>query len=193
MTNEPKDWSRSGREDTLRRANSGVETIPRPQIDGSLMGKSFRTLRAGEPVAGMRKAAEVGDDEKKPKEVAGNMTQKTGRKRVAFDQVLVRSERPSHESLPSMSRPTLMEYEKGGKKELSENVFLDSDEESRSDEESYEESSDNDEAASTSAGDGSHDVNKKADEFIAKFREQIRLQRIESIKRSAQISKNLSR
>ncbi|CBI29503.3 unnamed protein product, partial [Vitis vinifera] len=103
----------NGREDTLRRANSGVETIPRPQIDGSLMGKSFRTLRA------------------------------------------VRSERPSHESLPSIS--------------------------------------DNDEAASTSAGDGSHDVNKKADEFIAKFREQIRLQRIESIKRSAQISKNLSR
>ncbi|CAM8991966.1 unnamed protein product [Rhodiola kirilowii] len=28
------------------------------------------------------------------------------------------------------------------------------------------------------------DVDKKADEFIAKFREQIRLQRIESIKRS---------
>ncbi|GMH22782.1 hypothetical protein Nepgr_024625 [Nepenthes gracilis] len=32
--------------------------------------------------------------------------------------------------------------------------------------------------------DGAPDVDKKADEFIAKFREQIRLQRIESIKRS---------
>nr|CAB96200.1 hypothetical protein [Capsella rubella] len=38
------------------------------------------------------------------------------------------------------------------------------------------------------------DVDKKADEFIAKFREQIRLQRIESIKRSAsKISANTSR
>ncbi|CAH8354381.1 unnamed protein product [Eruca vesicaria subsp. sativa] len=38
------------------------------------------------------------------------------------------------------------------------------------------------------------DVDKKADEFIAKFREQIRLQRIESIKRSAyKISPNSSR
>ena len=37
----------------------------------------------------------------------------------------------------------------------------------------------------TSAGDGGPDVDKKADEFIAKFREQIRLQRIDSIKRSA--------
>ncbi|KAF8080946.1 hypothetical protein N665_0913s0012 [Sinapis alba] len=38
------------------------------------------------------------------------------------------------------------------------------------------------------------DVDKKADEFIAKFREQIRLQRIESIKRSAyKISANSSR
>ncbi|XP_061337066.1 uncharacterized protein LOC133284101 [Gastrolobium bilobum] len=37
------------------------------------------------------------------------------------------------------------------------------------------------------------DVDKKADEFIAKFREQIRLQRIESIKRSTRITRNSSR
>ncbi|KAF4374747.1 hypothetical protein F8388_020268 [Cannabis sativa] len=46
----------------------------------------------------------------------------------------------------------------------------------------------------SSVGDGGPDVDKKADEFIAKFREQIRLQRIASIKRSsAQMSKKLSR
>lgn len=37
------------------------------------------------------------------------------------------------------------------------------------------------------------DVDKKADEFIAKFREQIRLQRIESIKRSTRIARNSTR
>ncbi|GAU24531.1 hypothetical protein TSUD_156430 [Trifolium subterraneum] len=37
------------------------------------------------------------------------------------------------------------------------------------------------------------DVDKKADEFIAKFREQIRLQRIESIKRSTRVARNSSR
>lgn len=190
MTSDTKDLSRNGREDILRRSNSGVETIS--------MGKSVRTLRAGESVAGIRKAAEVGDDEKKPKEVAGNMAEKTGRKMVTCDQVPVGIDRVSHESIPSMSRPTThMEYEQGGEKELSENIILDSDEESRSDEEQqrYEESSDNEEeAASSSVGDGGQDVNKKADEFIAKFREQIRLQRIESIKRSsALLSKNLSK
>ncbi|MED6118782.1 hypothetical protein PIB30_005921 [Stylosanthes scabra] len=39
----------------------------------------------------------------------------------------------------------------------------------------------------------SSDVDKKADEFIAKFREQIRLQRIESIKRSTRTSRKSSR
>lgn len=49
-------------------------------------------------------------------------------------------------------------------------------------------------ASSNNIGDGGPDVDKKADEFIAKFREQIRLQRIESIKRSsAQMSRKLSR
>ncbi|EXC02095.1 hypothetical protein L484_024060 [Morus notabilis] len=52
----------------------------------------------------------------------------------------------------------------------------------------------NDESGSSSVGDGGPDVDKKADEFIAKFREQIRLQRIESIKRSsAQMSRKLAR
>ncbi|XP_010531657.1 PREDICTED: formin-like protein 1 [Tarenaya hassleriana] len=45
---------------------------------------------------------------------------------------------------------------------------------------------------SHSEGEEGRDVDKKADEFIAKFREQIRLQRIESIKRSAFACSNLS-
>lgn len=46
----------------------------------------------------------------------------------------------------------------------------------------------------TNMGDEGPDVDKKADEFIAKFREQIRLQRIESIKRSTtRMARNSSR
>lgn len=48
-------------------------------------------------------------------------------------------------------------------------------------------------ASSSSVSDEGPDVDKKADEFIAKFREQIRLQRIESIKRSARNTRNSSR
>ncbi|KAI9111074.1 hypothetical protein K1719_017949 [Acacia pycnantha] len=54
----------------------------------------------------------------------------------------------------------------------------------------------NEEKAKTEEGTGEEgpDVDKKADEFIAKFREQIRLQRIDSIKRSAnRMARNSSR
>ncbi|GMN31101.1 hypothetical protein TIFTF001_003086 [Ficus carica] len=52
----------------------------------------------------------------------------------------------------------------------------------------------NEESGSSSVGEEGPDVDKKADEFIAKFREQIRLQRIKSIKRSsARMSRKLAR
>ncbi|MBA0762174.1 hypothetical protein Gotri_024716 [Gossypium trilobum] len=53
----------------------------------------------------------------------------------------------------------------------------------------------NEEAVGPSNGiDGGSDVDKKADEFIAKVREQIRLQRIDSIKRSSgQTKRNSTR
>nr|KYP55433.1 hypothetical protein KK1_001645 [Cajanus cajan] len=55
------------------------------------------------------------------------------------------------------------------------------------------ESSKTDEASFGTMSDEGPDVDKKADEFIAKFREQIRLQRIESIKRSTKSARNSSR
>ncbi|XP_038996243.1 WAS protein family homolog DDB_G0292878-like [Hibiscus syriacus] len=50
---------------------------------------------------------------------------------------------------------------------------------------SSERSPNKEEANPSSGNDGGSDVDKKADEFIAKVREQIRLQRIDSIKRSS--------
>ncbi|KAK4389536.1 hypothetical protein Sango_2290600 [Sesamum angolense] len=63
----------------------------------------------------------------------------------------------------------------------------DEDSEAETDDDYFEGSSGNGEAAadnSVNVNDVGPDVDKKADEFIAKFREQIRLQRIESIRRS---------
>ncbi|KAH6771780.1 hydroxyproline-rich glycoprotein family protein [Perilla frutescens var. frutescens] len=80
------------------------------------------------------------------------------------------------------------------KKEFKKNVLLettDDDEESEAESEEYDHfegsPSGNVEAAAAADDNGSDvgpDVDKKADEFIAKFREQIRLQRIESFRRS---------
>ncbi|XP_015973221.1 uncharacterized protein LOC107496474 [Arachis duranensis] len=67
-------------------------------------------------------------------------------------------------------------------KEKVENLLPHVEEASKTEEEEEEES-----AAPSS------DVDKKADEFIAKFREQIRLQRIESIKRSTRTTRKSSR
>ena len=58
------------------------------------------------------------------------------------------------------------------------------------------EANDDEEKSKAEGGIGEEgpDVDKKADEFIARFREQIRLQRIDSIKRSAnRMARNSSR
>ncbi|GFS42279.1 hydroxyproline-rich glycoprotein family protein [Actinidia rufa] len=67
--------------------------------------------------------------------------------------------------------------------EFAEKCVAESEEESESVDDFFDGESENEEVSSN--------VDKKADEFIAKFREQIRLQRIESIKRSTgHIAKN---
>lgn len=79
-----------------------------------------------------------------------------------------------------------MDYEKKEKKkEIDEKILMDTTESEDSEAEAEGEEYDNFGAADDDNGsDGGPDVDKKADEFIAKFREQIRLQRIESIRRS---------
>ncbi|KAK4718770.1 hypothetical protein R3W88_017108 [Solanum pinnatisectum] len=81
-------------------------------------------------------------------------------------------------------QPALMDFSGEEKKtSIFENVVAESDEES---DDYIEESSQNVDEERKCVVDGSPDnVDKKADEFIAKFREQIRLQRIQSIRTSA--------
>ncbi|XP_016497875.1 uncharacterized protein LOC107816655 [Nicotiana tabacum] len=86
-----------------------------------------------------------------------------------------------------VSKPAVMEFVGEEKKVLSvEKVVVETDEDS---DDWFEESTGNEEVAnknvSEKATESVTDVDKKADQFIAKFREQIRLQRIESIRTSA--------
>lgn len=80
-----------------------------------------------------------------------------------------------------VDEPALLEF--GGEEKKTspvEKLVLENDEDSQ---DFFEESSENAEVASTSVAEGGPDnVDKKADEFIAKFREQIRRQRIQSIR-----------
>ncbi|GKU95603.1 hypothetical protein SLEP1_g8938 [Rubroshorea leprosula] len=101
------------------------------------------------------------------------------------------TEQLSRESFTFMPRPTYVEYPREEKRQFIENMTL----ESETDEDSDTEKEEDEEVAAPSSGmDATSDVDKKADEFIAKIREQIRLQRIDSIKRSSgQTRRNPSR
>ncbi|KAL3499648.1 hypothetical protein ACH5RR_038741 [Cinchona calisaya] len=82
---------------------------------------------------------------------------------------------------PNLRRQNFSELQKAEKKEYVENVVVETE---RSSDDYSEESLESSGNEDTNAADEGPDVDKKADEFIAKFREQIRLQRIESIRRS---------
>ncbi|KAJ8526742.1 hypothetical protein K7X08_029219 [Anisodus acutangulus] len=102
-----------------------------------------------------------------------------------------------HESYNFATNPRFMEFQNEEKKEYVEKFLVESDQEdSETESEDYdyfEENAEKTENATQSDHEGP-DVDKKADEFIAKFREQIRLQRIESIRRTAgQPARNLVR
>lgn len=206
FTSVPKDLNGSRGEKLMSRVNSGVESMPRSQVDGSSMGKSVRATRAGEAVAGAWNVGDFGEDamngnlETWPKEAHPNFVENSGRKTMGFDQTSFRTEKLSRESGPVMSNPTFMEFEEEEKEDFVDTVTMVSDEDTESEDEDVRESfiktgiggsssngasSNNEKVASSSVNYGGPDVDKKADEFIAKFREQIRLQRIESIKRSS--------
>ncbi|XP_050376178.1 uncharacterized protein LOC126793639 [Argentina anserina] len=205
ITTEANNLDRSNGESMMGRVNSGVETKHRlSHVDGISMGKFVRTTRGGE------QGYVNGKLEQSAKEVGADMVENVTRKRVGFDESSFWTEDLSHESsIPNNIKSSPFEEfsEEDEKEDLFDKVVMESDEETESEDDDSEggfASKDIGESpkpsprpyqpASGSSSDGGPDVDKKADEFIAKFREQIRLQRIDSIKKSsAQISKNLSR
>ncbi|XVE57601.1 hypothetical protein DITRI_Ditri04bG0103400 [Diplodiscus trichospermus] len=174
FASEPNDLNRS-------RGDSFIGT-QKDYVDVLSKGKSVRTIRPGVPLSGTRKDTETKNG------ING--------KRVRFDQTSFRTKKLNHQ--------TFMEFPQEYKQEFVEKLVAETtDDDSESEDEevgetscisSIERSPNNEEASPSSGIDGGSDVDKKADEFIAKVREQIRLQRIDSIKRSSgQMKRNSTR
>ncbi|XP_072988093.1 uncharacterized protein [Typha latifolia] len=162
---ELKDLSMKGRTESQRSNLSRFDppkpmAKPRNTIDSSSIGRSVRTIRPKEV------QSQILDDEAKnvPEQSFG------------------------YEAKPPLPMPTYQTDEQNN--ELMNRKIMASDDSETSDSDSSEDDEFEEsfrEAASNSAaeaGPEENEVDKKADEFIAKFREQIRLQRIASIKRS---------
>ncbi|XP_031247890.1 NADPH oxidase activator [Pistacia vera] len=185
--------------------SSSVKASYNLNNEGSFSEKHFQRRLTDEPkdssmsrVSSMRKSVRMVRPSDQEFEDSGNVT---------FDQTSFKTEQLNRESVTYMAKPTFKEFPKQEKEELVDKVIVETDEDSEIEDEEYddeigespffantESSSNNKEASSISGNEGPPDVDKKADEFIAKFREQIRLQRIESIKKSsAQIRRNSSR
>ncbi|XP_055822225.1 uncharacterized protein LOC129890766 [Solanum dulcamara] len=108
----------------------------------------------------------------------------------------VTNDKTMHESHNFATKSRFMEFPTEENKEYVEKFLVESDQEdSETESEDYDYFEENAEKTELETqNDEGPDVDKKADEFIAKFREQIRLQRIESIRRSAgQPARNLGR
>ncbi|PIA28727.1 hypothetical protein AQUCO_06700031v1 [Aquilegia coerulea] len=191
---ELKDVRRSGTEEFPRVAEFGSgalksEANNRSHFEASSIGKSVRTFRGSESIAESKNYREFEErmdmkSEKRLKEVDREYMDKPKRKPGGFNQ-----QPTSTDNQPRATpKPTLPKYHKKEKKRLAQKVILESEEYSSSEADDSQGGSDTEQAASDSVSDSGRDpneVDKKADEFIAKFREQIRLQRIESIKRSS--------
>ncbi|XP_042487854.1 serine/arginine repetitive matrix protein 1-like [Macadamia integrifolia] len=130
---------------------------------------------------------------KKSKEIEAMFMETTGRRAGGFEQLPINNEKSGQESPRQMPESPLSKYPMEEKKEFSDKVIIEKDEDSDSEAEADADAdetqgnSDKEEAASDTVTDAVVDteVDKKAAEFIAKFKEQIRLQRIASIKRAS--------
>ncbi|KAL5723960.1 hypothetical protein ACHQM5_007288 [Ranunculus cassubicifolius] len=195
---ELKDLSKSDREEFPKRSDFEMDYLKseakrRSQYEASSLGKSVRTIRGSEPIAEDKKYREAdertnGKAEKKSNEVDREFVDKSRRKAGGFNQQFTVPENQNAEISRTTPKPMLPKYHKKEKKRVAQKVILESEEYSSSESDDIRGNSDTEKTASDSfsdSGPDSNEVDKKADEFIAKFREQIRLQRIESIKRSS--------
>lgn len=140
--------------------------------------KSVRTIRGGEYAMEAKKGGDEAEMNggRRPKEVDAFGAEKTGT-RTASNQ--------SSTSIEKQARSVRFSPPQIHNKESVQKFFVGPED---SDGDELHESSDGEVSAPASvvdAGPDGNEVDKKADEFIAKFREQIRLQRIESIKRTS--------
>ncbi|XP_057520294.1 uncharacterized protein LOC130800711 [Amaranthus tricolor] len=179
LWSEPKDIGRGNREESYNRTSSGLESKARNGTDSSSVGKSVRTVRASEMMSNKRTQVVEGENERSEdivSEVSGN----SERKPLGYNPTF----KTSFSEYPKETRDFLVQVLAGTDDDsASEDDHYEEEREETAKVEEREETAKTEEPTSDSVDEGP-DVDKKADEFIAKFREQIRLQRIESIKRS---------
>jgi hypothetical protein len=184
-------------EDTMGSTEAGqgsLRSVQKPATPvkiSSLKGKSVRTIRASRYAAETIKAGEMSRnhiDDKAGKICNEAQTVNMGKDEMERgpDNMLIGADKKNSDTQHHMSKPTLSKYKKKENEVISESVTVESTEDSESENDISRVSSDEDSAPAiyNDAGDYSSEVDKKAGEFIAKFREQIRLQKVASIERS---------
>ncbi|KAM4081794.1 hypothetical protein ACJW30_11G119500 [Castanea mollissima] len=188
---ELKEWSRSRREDPRDSKESSPDSSklnisPTSLTKASSRGKSVRTIRASGLPAGAMKNGEIYQNQidhkdGKRRENLEEAYMRKDKAKVAVESLMIGTSKQNLDNPYPMPNGTNAKYLKKG--ELSENSAVGSEQDSESEAESFQVSSEEDDVPGSvnDAGPYSDEVDKKAGEFIAKFREQIRLQKMASI------------
>ena len=194
---ELKEWSRSRREDPRDSKESSPDSSKLNMSPTSLTkapsrGKSVRTIRASRLPAGAMKKGEICQNQidhkdEKRRENLEEAYMRKDKAKVAVESLMIGTSKQNLDNPYPMPNGTNAMYHKKG--EFSENAALGSEQDSESEAESFQVSSEEDAVPGSvdDAGPYSDEVDKKAGEFIAKFREQIRLQKMASIGRSREV------
>ena len=192
-----KEWSRSRREDPWDSKESSPDSSKLNMSPTSLTkapsrGKSVRTIRASRLPAGAMKKGEICQNQidhkdEKRRENLEEAYMRKDKAKVAVESLMIGTSKQNLDNPYPMPNGTNAMYHKKG--EFSENAALGSEQDSESEAESFQVSSEEDAVPGSvdDAGPYSDEVDKKAGEFIAKFREQIRLQKMASIGRSREV------
>ncbi|KAJ7944715.1 putative Hydroxyproline-rich glycoprotein family protein [Quillaja saponaria] len=143
------------------------------------------------------RSSSIDEGEKNLMEAEENFVEKSSRKTLGYDPMSLGTKTSmGRGSVSFVAKPNFKGITEEEKEEFVDRVIVETDEEDIEgrDDDDVGESSSNNVATSSNVSDEGPDVDKKADEFIARFREQIKLQRIQSIKKSStQLSGNSSR
>ncbi|XP_059462924.1 uncharacterized protein LOC132191827 [Corylus avellana] len=198
--NESKEWSKGRREDPLGGEDNGTDSLKSNMNPASLTkaptkGKSVRTIRASGLTAGagaMKNEEilqnQIDDKSKKKLENLKEAHRRTDKTKVGLDGLMIDTSKQSLDNFSPMPKETFSKYHKKEKEEFHENVAVGFEENSDNEAGSFQVSSEAYDVSGSGsvndAGPDSDEVDKKAGEFIAKFREQIMLQKMASIERS---------
>jgi len=196
--NESKEWSKSRREDPLGGEDNRMDSLKLNMNPASLTkapprGKSVRTIRSSGLTAGAMKKEEIlqnqiDDKSKKTRENLKEAYMRKDKTKLGLDSLMIDTSKQNLDyfSPPPIPKATFSKYHKKEKEEFHENVAVGFEENSDTEAGNFHESSDEYDVSGSvnDAGPDSDEVDKKAGEFIAKFREQIMLQKMASIERS---------